>query len=137
MRGDKDLWLNSNLGYVQTEMIRITCEVVTEVSGSALIPPTLLGRRDGEGATSGVSRSQYYNMCSKLRPEVVGGHLDKWTSLDRTFYPVLLDGKAYHIFFQQVMSLLLDALKVYSLFASPCGISMTGKGVTYTLAKPN
>ncbi|GFW75086.1 hypothetical protein TNCV_447911 [Trichonephila clavipes] len=32
--------------------------VIIEVSGPALFPPTLLGRQDGDGATSGESRSQ-------------------------------------------------------------------------------
>ncbi|GFT17740.1 hypothetical protein TNCV_2588271 [Trichonephila clavipes] len=38
-----------------------------EVSGSAFNSPTLLGKQDGQGATSGVSRSQPA-WCSKLRP---------------------------------------------------------------------
>ncbi|GFW98819.1 histonelysine Nmethyltransferase SETMARlike [Trichonephila clavipes] len=38
-----------------------------EVSGSAFIPPTFLGRQDGERATSGESRSQNYLVHKSCR----------------------------------------------------------------------
>ncbi|GFS99169.1 uncharacterized protein TNCV_1600151 [Trichonephila clavipes] len=52
-----------------------------EVSGSALIPPTLLGRQDGKGATSGGGQSSFGRLCPSSRsvlPNVLVAAVAEW-----------------------------------------------------------